>query len=51
MNPKITKPYEVMYAKVLSGEITQEEWFEYCFENLSQIMRENKDVFIRLKNR
>lgn len=50
MNPETTS-YNDMYAKALSGEITQDVWFEYCFRILSQIMGENKDVFIRLKNR
>ena len=50
MNPEIAS-YNDMYAKALSGEITQDVWFEYCFRILSQIMEENKDVFIRLKNR
>jgi hypothetical protein len=43
--------YKEMFAKVQAGQITQEVWFDYCFQTLSQIMEDNKDVFARLKNR
>ena len=49
MNPE-TRSYDDMYAKALSGEITQDVWFEYCFRMLNHIMRDNKDVFICWKN-
>jgi len=46
-----TTEYKEMFAKVQTGRITQQVWFDYCFQQLSQIMEDNKDVFIRLKNR
>jgi hypothetical protein len=43
--------YYEMFAKVQAGQITEQVWFDYCFEMLSQVMEDNKDVFIRLKAR
>lgn len=45
------KEYYEMYDKVQRGEITQEDWVDYCMQLLFEIMEDNKDVFIRLKNR
>ena len=46
-----SKQYYEMFDKVQRGEITQEAWVDYCMKLLSEIMEDNKDVFIRLKNR
>jgi hypothetical protein len=46
-----SKEYYEMYDKVQRGEITQEDWVDYCMKLLFEIMEDNKDVFIRLKNR
>ena len=43
--------YKEMFAKVQAGQITEQAWFDYCFETLSEIMEDNKDIFIRLKTR
>ena len=43
--------YKEMFAKVQAGQITEQVWFDYCFETLSQILEDNKDIFVRLKNR
>ena len=43
--------YNEMFAKVQNGQISEEVWFGYCFEILSQIIEENKSVFVRLKER
>ena len=43
--------YEWAKARFDNGMITEQEWFELCKEILVEIMEENKDVFIRLKNR
>jgi hypothetical protein len=43
--------YKEMFAKVQSGQISEKEWFDYCFEVLGNVVEENKDVFVRLKNR
>ena len=40
-----------MLDKFERGEITQQQWFSYCALVLEQIMEENKDVLVRLKNR
>jgi|LakMenEpi03Aug12_release.lakeMendotaPanAssembly.Ray.scaffolds.fasta_scaffold6569934_1 hypothetical protein len=42
-----TKTWEL--AK--SGQITQQEWFEYCQSILNKSLDKNKDVLTRLKNR
>ncbi len=43
--------YSEMFAKVQNGQISEEVWFDYCLEILSQIIEENKSVFVRLKER
>jgi hypothetical protein len=45
------KQYYEMFDKVQRGEITQEAWVDYCMKLLADIMEDNKDVFIRLKDR
>lgn len=47
---KITN-YNEVRQQFMNGEITVEQWQEFCFEVLCEIMEENKDVLIRLKNR
>jgi hypothetical protein len=34
----------------LDGKITKQEWIDYCFKYLENLMEENKEVLIRLKN-
>lgn len=43
--------YYEMFAKVQSGIISEETWKDYCFNMLGEILEQNKNVFIRLKNR
>jgi hypothetical protein len=43
--------YKEMFAKVQAGQISEQVWFDYCFQTLSEIMEDNKDVFVRLKTR
>jgi len=47
----MTTQYNEMFAKFQNGQITEKVWFDFCFEILSQIMEDNKDVFVRLKFR
>mgnify|MGYP001174631348 CR=1 FL=1 len=47
---KITN-YNETRQRFENGEITLEQWQEFCFEVLCEIMEDNKDVLIRLKNR
>ena len=59
MNTKCFKPFNIIdvdnYTKnwemARSGQINQQEWFEYCQSILSKSLKENKDVLTRLKNR
>lgn len=43
--------YYEMFAKVQSGIISEECWKDYCLNMLNEVLEQNKDVFIRLKNR
>ena len=47
--------YRNLYYKTrqqfVDGEITTGQWQEFCYQVLLEIMEENKDVLIRLKNR
>ena len=51
MNEKLTALYFENLNKVRNGEISQEVWYEFCANILSQIMLDNQDVFKRLKER
>jgi hypothetical protein len=51
MNEQLTNEYYVMLEKFERKEITQKQWYAFCASILSVIMKENKDVFVRLKNR
>jgi hypothetical protein len=42
--------YYKKYNQFLSGELTEQEWNEYCHAVLEELLEENKDVLIRLKN-
>jgi hypothetical protein len=46
-----TAEYATKLEQVTNGTITVEEWQAYCFQLLAEIIEENKDVMIRLKNR
>jgi hypothetical protein len=48
---QIAPQYQENLDKVTSGEWTLEQWYEYCSVILGEIMLQNQDVFIRLKNR
>lgn len=43
--------YTKNWEMAKSGQISQQEWFEYCQSILGKNLKENKDVLIRLKNR
>ena len=54
MREEITaEEYQDKYYTLKYGypETTQEEWQEFCFELLLQIMKDNKEILIRLKER
>lgn len=49
---QITKiKYLEMLAAFRAGQITVAVWMEFCNEYLTQILEQNRDVFVRLKNR
>jgi hypothetical protein len=50
MGAKMSKLTET-YQQFQNGKITLEEWQAFCFEVLCEIMEQNKDVLVRLKNR
>jgi hypothetical protein len=47
---KEKKERNKMYQMYLDGKITKQEWIDYCFKYLENLMEENKEVLIRLKN-
>jgi hypothetical protein len=51
MKNETIKRYNEMFAKFSKGEMTEKQWQYFCFEILGEVLEENKDVLIRLKNR
>ena len=43
------KKYNELFTKVQSGIITETEWTDYCNRLFSQILEDNKGIFIRMK--
>jgi hypothetical protein len=43
--------YDKTYDQFQTGKITADEWYQFCYNVLDEIIQENKDVMIRLKNR
>ena len=43
--------YDTNYKQYTSGKMTKDEWIKYSTALLSKIMKDNKDVLVRLKNR
>lgn len=44
------KNYEKNLQNVRNGFMTEKEWKDYCYSILIQLMEENADVLLRLKN-
>ena len=42
--------YYATYQNYLCGRISQQEWKDFCFSVLCQLMEDNSDVLVRLKN-
>jgi hypothetical protein len=52
MKNKITyEMYDMMWFDLQEGLISEKEWREFCDDLFKQMLEENKDVLIRLKNR
>jgi len=43
--------YDEMYDKFQEGKITAQEWYRFCYDVLGEIIEENKEIMVRLKNR
>jgi hypothetical protein len=43
--------YVEKYNQAMKAEISLDEWQEYCFNLLKDIISDNQEVFDRLKNR
>lgn len=50
MSANTQKEYLAMFRKFKAGEITELEWKVYCTMILDELIRENIDVIMRLKN-
>lgn len=42
--------YDLMYEKFQNGEISEEEWLDFCSYLLEKLMIAYSDVLIKLKN-
>lgn len=51
MKQELIQQYFENLQKFQNGDWTSDMWYIYCASILDQLMEENKEVFIRLKNR
>lgn len=42
--------YEYNLNRVNTGAMSPQDWRDYCFSLLIQLMEDNSDVLVRLKN-
>lgn len=49
--PTMNEQYDIMFAKFKTGQITEQQWREFCNTLMDQILVQNTDVFVRLKFR
>jgi hypothetical protein len=42
--------YYIKYEQVQNGIISEDEWKQYCYSILCDILEQNKDVLIRMQN-
>lgn len=47
----LASEYDKKYNQMKRGEISDQEWYDYCTNLLGDILDDNKDVMIRLKQR
>lgn len=50
MKQELIEQYFTNLRKFENDQWTSQQWFDYCFVVLSELMEEHKDVFIRLKS-
>ena len=43
--------YDEIYDQFQADKITADEWYRFCYNVLDEIIQENKDAMVRLKNR
>ena len=48
---QLSSEYNKKHNQMKSGEISEQEWYDYCANLLGDILDDNKDVMVRLKNR
>ena len=46
-----SEEYSKKLGEFVNGEISKEEWIEYCQDIMNDIMDENSDVYVRMKQR
>lgn len=51
MTREDVEEYYKNYAAMLEGHFSEEGWYKFCESFLREIMEENKDVLVRLKER
>ena len=42
--------YDQMYDMFLKGELSEEEWSDFCSLLLDDFLQKHKDILIRIKN-
>ena len=47
----MTEQYQQMQQQFQTGQITEQQWKDFCMTVLEKLMVQNKDVFERLKVR
>jgi len=51
LDPEVVANYWNALKKFENDEITSQQWYDVCAKLLGDIMEQNKDVFVRLKDR
>ena len=47
----MNETYQQMQQQFQTGQITEQQWKDFCMTVLEKLMQQNKDVFERLKVR
>lgn len=51
MTADTVREYSNRLKDFYAGIITEQEWMEYCASILAELMDENKEVYLRMKER
>lgn len=46
----VNEEYKEKFNQMLKKEISEKEWSDYCFEITENLIKENEEIFIRLKH-